>query len=798
MMAPRWLKVWRDLWVNPVRTTLVVLSIAVGVFSVGLVANSMQTYALDLDIDFLSVNPHAASIYTDTFQQDQIETLRRMDGVEDVEGRSEISLRVNTPSKVWAPIGFVSVPSIAKMRIDRIRPEGQTQIRDLKLREVYIERSGLTLLPVKEGDIIQVKLADEQIKELKVVGIIHDVTSFSTLFTGQIAAFISPETMTLLGGSDGFNKMVLTVTTGKKDEAHVSAVASQVGNKLEKAGFHVYATVVQRPGEHPVSYINRTLISILGVLGGLALFLSGFLVTNTINALISQQTRQIGMMKAVGGTSGQITVLYMSLIFCFGLIAFLVAVPLAALANQALSLFMSTAMNYRPGPFRVPLGALLFQFGVAVIIPLLAGLAPVLKGTGVTVREAINDYGLNAGGFGRSWFDNLLERVSWLPRPLLISIRNTFRKKGRLFLTLSTLTLGGAIFIAVFNLQGSFTQSINQALGYFLSDINVGLQSNYRISSIEQVAMQIPNVVSMEAWSVASARVLSLDEQSSTEVVLWGPPPTSKMIQPIITEGRWITPADENAVVIGNHFLVKRPDVKVGDTIKIQMGERKETFIVVGKFLMPGNVIPPFLYVNGDYLQKISGAMGRASNYRALTTSSQPEIEKQAAAEFKTLLEQQGVRVSDISTGSDQRAQQAQSINILVYFMGVMALLIALVGGIGLMGTMSMNVMERTREIGVMRSIGATNGSLYGIVLVEGIMIGLISWGLALLFSVPFSLLLCYIVGVAFIQTPMALVYSPIGVFVWLGVVMFLSALASLIPASHAVRLTVRDVLSYE
>jgi len=220
--------------------------------------------------------------------------------------------------------------------------------------------------------------------------------------------------------------------------------------------------------------------------------------------------------------------------------------------------------------------------------------------------------------------------------------------------------------------------------------------------------------------------------------------------------------------------------------------------VVVGKILMPGNFIPPFVYTNGPYLERISGMVGRSFMYRGLTTGSDLSTENQVAQDLKTALEREGVKVAEIRTGNEEKALQSQFINILVMILGVMAVLIALVGGIGLMGTMSMNVMERTREIGVMRSIGANNASLFGIVLVEGGMIGVVSWLAGILLSYPFSKLLCIFVGTAFMQTPMELVFAPQGIVVWLGIVLILSVLASLIPAAHAVRLTVRDVLAYE
>ena len=128
----------------------------------------------------------------------------------------------------------------------------------------------------------------------------------------------------------------------------------------------------------------------------------------------------------------------------------------------------------------------------------------------------------------------------------------------------------------------------------------------------------------------------------------------------------------------------------------------------------------------------------------------------------------------------------------------VMAVLLAVVGGLGLMGTMSINVLERTREIGVMRAIGASNGAILRIVMVEGVMIGAVSWLLAFVLALPFSVLLSNLVGQAFVRSALNFSFSLTGALLWLGVVTALAALASCLPAWNASRVTVRDVLAYE
>lgn len=124
--------------------------------------------------------------------------------------------------------------------------------------------------------------------------------------------------------------------------------------------------------------------------------------------------------------------------------------------------------------------------------------------------------------------------------------------------------------------------------------------------------------------------------------------------------------------------------------------------------------------------------------------------------------------------------------------------MVAIVGGLSLAGTMSLNVFERTREIGVMRSIGASNNAVFQLVVVESLLVGLMSWLLAVPLSIPMSYGFCVAIGMAFFEKVLPFVFSTSGAFIWLAIVVVISVAASLAPARNAVNLTVRDTLSYE
>jgi putative ABC transport system permease protein len=246
-MSMMWRKVWRDLWGNKVRTILVMLSIAVGVFAVGYVSSSFVMIMNDMDADYQSANPHAAIIYSDPFDDGLLRAARRVPGVGRAEGRSSLTARVIVGPDEKVSIGIVAIPPVEEIQIDYIRANTPGSELALADREIFIERSALDALPVKPGDIVRIELPDGRVRELRVAAIVHDVTGFPYMFSGQVAAFVTPETIEWLGGSPDYNQMYLTVAERPKDEAHVREVAQGVVDKIERSGRGISPATSPRP-----------------------------------------------------------------------------------------------------------------------------------------------------------------------------------------------------------------------------------------------------------------------------------------------------------------------------------------------------------------------------------------------------------------------------------------------------------------------------------------------------------------------------------------------------------------------
>jgi putative ABC transport system permease protein len=172
--------------------------------------------------------------------------------------------------------------------------------------------------------------------------------------------------------------------------------------------------------------------------------------------------------------------------------------------------------------------------------------------------------------------------------------------------------------------------------------------------------------------------------------------------------------------------------------------------------------------------------------------------QKQLGQEIEARLRTDGYDIADITTGKFLKNASADGLTILTGFLLFMASLTAMVGSIGLTGTMSMNVLERTREIGVMRAIGANNRILMTMVIVEAVIIGFISWVLGCLMAFPISKIMSDTISMAIFDAPSNFAFTTTGFIVWFFVVLILSILASVGPARNAARLTIREVLAYE
>ena len=810
-MRPRWRKVLSDLIDNKARTILVVLSIAVGVFAIGVIAGTYVIISEDMGVSYAANNPSNIEIRMTDFDQDLLNTIRNFEGIKEAEARRVFNLKVRPPGETrWITVDVVAMEDIEDNEINLLQPVSGAAAPEKN--QIILERDVLEELNISPGESLEIQLRDETIKEITVVGIVQDSSTGAIDFLAPPLAYITADTLKFFDEPDLFNRLFATVEVGQDDDEHIRSVLADLKEKIEKNDYTVGRTFRSKTHEHPLESTINAVLGILMALGVLIVFLSSSLIANTLSALLNQHLRHIGVMKLIGGQDQIIFRMYLVLLLVFGVLALLIAIPAGGQGAYALAQYIADEMGFSLLGYRIVPLSFVLQIAVGILVPLVAGFVPVINGSKVTVQKAldgdrIRDAGGDdpAGKEGGSRFERfqlkstraLADRGIRIPRQTLISLRNTFRQRGRLMLTLFTLTMGGAIFISVINVRDTLHEYVDNIGSYFLADVTLAFEKPYRLEEIKQYAYQDPRVVHVEGWSYASAEILYADGSTADNINILAPPAESNLVSPMLSEGRWIQPDDEKKFTISEGVYDFYPDLKVGDPIPLKINGKEESWDVVGVFKFIGleGVIS---YAPYEYISREQNLANRSFSYRIETRDHDRASQNVMAKDLDAFFRAEGFKVQEATPGLSSLDSASESLDILITFLLIMALLTATVGSMGLAGTMSMNVLERTREIGIMRAIGATDLEIIRMVIVEGLLIGTLSFVLAMILAVPFTYLLSSIVSNAVFETPIDVVFTPVGYLIWLGLVIILSTLASVLPARNAARLTIREVLAYE
>jgi putative ABC transport system permease protein len=350
--------------------------------------------------------------------------------------------------------------------------------------------------------------------------------------------------------------------------------------------------------------------------------------------------------------------------------------------------------------------------------------------------------------------------------------------------------------MSVFSVKASLDGTVDSMLDWWNFDTMISLERPYRTDTLAQTAVQVEGVTGIDGWLQLPVYRQRPDGTEGDAIMLFAIDTTSDLMpSPSVIEGRELSPEDTDGIILSSIVRRDEPDIELGDVVILKVDGRKRPFTVIGFSI---GAIFPMAQANYETIAHISGSTGQATTALVALARQDEAFINATSTKLEAHFKQAGIRVSSVQTILGERKEIASSFNIIISLLLFMAGLLALVGGLGLMGTMSINVLERTREIGVLRAIGAPNQGVAAVFIREGIAIGLLSWLLALLGAVPLSKLLSDTVGIPLTGSSLVYTFSATGVWLWLLLVVFLSALASFIPARNASRLTVREVLAYE
>ncbi len=744
MYSTRWRKVLRDLWGDKPRTLLVVLAIAIGIVGVGAILNSYSVLIREMDRNYMDTNPASAVLYMEGVDDALVQSIEARPEIAQAEARRLVVARYQMGTNSWISIILFVIDDFDDLRVSTFTSERGDW--NPAADEILIDRAALQLSEKDVGDVVLIKAPGVTPQSLTITGITHDPGQAPAWMEGLVYGYITTDGLALLGEAPVFNELRVVMADTSMDQEVNRLAAKNLRDELEVDGYTVSRINVSVPGEHPHNSQMMTLLFILQTFGVLALLLSGILVTTMISALIEQQMRQIGVMKTVGARRNQIAGIYLTAVTILGLLALTIGIPLGTWAGRAYADFAASTLNFNISSYRVDAWVYLVQVAAALLIPIIGAAFPVYKGSRITVREAISN--LNANTIGTRPIDALLGRVQGLDRTLLLSLRNTFRRQGRLALALISLAVGGAVFMVALNVGASWNTTIEAEFASRGFDAMLRLKQPYAIEELQETLLGVSSVADVETWGEVQASVIYPDGDNGNPFRMIGLPPETPMLSLPLIEGRWLRPDDENALIVSHMLEDHEPSLVVGSKVELDINGQTTTWTVIGIVRQIG---PNIAYANQDYFIPLAGLEGRTNTVTVATNDHSIEGQAKSLQAIESALLDADIDVAVAGTSQDGRKVLVDHLYIIVTLLMLMAILVVAVSGLGLASTMSLNVLERRREIGVMRAVGAKSLKVLQIILGEGIFIGLLSWGLATLFSIPLTSLIGNVTGNLFI-----------------------------------------------
>ena len=783
-MTTPWRKAIRDFWHERARTLLVVFAIALGISAFAAVMSSYAILTRELDRGYLDTNPASAILHVDAIDDALVGEILKDRDVSDAEPRRIVTGQIKSGPMRWRNLVLFVVKDYGNIRVSKLAPEHGAW--PPATGEILIERDAFQVAGAKIGDTVIVQTANGVEQPLVVSGSVHDVGQAQARMENIVYGYINLATLAQLGEKPYLDRLNILVTENRFDENHIRKVAADVKSLIEARGHEVSRVDVPAPGKHPHSIIMGVLLLAMSSFGLFVLVLSGILVINLLTALMASQVRQIGVMKAIGGTRWQIARIYFSQALFLGLAAVMVSLPLGVLGSRALCRYMAVFLNFDINSFAVSLWVYLLVAVIGIAAPLAAAAYPVWRGSSVPVRVALADFGTTQTSFGSRRLDRLLARAGGSFRPLLLALRNSFRRRVRLVLTVVTLAAGGLFFMSALNVRASMITTLDRLFATRKFDLSVPLREEYDEEQVQHAIANTPGVSRAEAWLAAEA-VLGGD---SFTVI--GLPAGSQLLEPQILAGRNLLPSDSDALVVNNELAQRFSRMRVGQTVNVRVEGFEHEFHVVG--VAREEFSPAIGYVRLNAIQ----APRMVNSLRFALDRVDEDSIAAVKADIERRLAANGMRARSSSSKAENRYGFDQHMLMIYVFLILTSTIIGGVGGLGLMTTMSLNVLERRREMGLLRAIGATPRMVWAMVLAEGVMIGLLSWTVAALLAWPVSKLIGDGVVGAMFQSGLDFTFEARGLVIWLVVSVALSAVASFVPAWRASRATVREALAYE
>jgi putative ABC transport system permease protein len=766
--------------------TLALAVASVGIFSMPtLMDRSMQAEVTAGKLPDLTV--FTSPIVLD---RAQLAALAALPNVRAVEPHSVFDGRVYVGAR-RAPGRIVGIPGFAGQRADVVHvASGSPPRAGEVLTDVQNANQGL--LDVGAGGAVRMIAADGTVRRLRVSGEGRNLNGGQDVTSDNVVVlYATPDTVTSMSGVRGYESLAfrLADTSPAAVDSTIAVVRHALTAVPGFAGFS-WLPEVRTAGDWPGQADFQAFSDFFYVITVLALLSAFVLIANTMTTLVAEQTAEIGTMKAIGGRRRQIAAVYVKTALLLGALGTTVGIVLGiALSNIFVRYLGSTFFAIAVG-FGVDVRIVIVSVLVGLLGPPLAALPAIRRAVRVPLREALEATGSAVGSQDAG--DRLLRRVRFLPRTMQIGLRNVGRRRRRSLATALMVALAVGNLLAVLGLAAAVINTTHAGWGEHGEDIKVTTPSDRPLDSRGvRLIRTTHGVAAVEPMFDADVVLAGED------AIVWAVRQHT-MFHYRITDGRWYTPGDERArarVAVVERDIARVTGTSVGDRVRIETGSGPLTLRVIG--------IASNVQENGTVLfvplttmhAALRGTPAAADDYWIRTDSHDHGLIDRTTTRLEDSLNSHGYDVgTEIAYVGE--ADNVASNRTITTSIAVLGFLIVAISMVGLANALTMSVIERTREIGILRTIGARSRDIRRIFAAETVALALGGWLLGIPLGYVLDRFLVWLlkevvgIDVGFAFPPWNLVLALVGT-------VLLALVITLLPIRRAVRYRPGNALRY-
>lgn len=779
-----------DLCINPGRTALVILALVIGLWGVSSLWVSYTILKNDLNENYLKTNPPHVIFTSKDFSRLDLTLVRNRPEIDSVEFRDLSIQRIEVFPNQWLPLWIFGVENFNHFNLAGIYSEEGASVPPSGT--LLIERNGQKVSNLKMGSLARVRIGGKII-EVPISGISFDPAQAPATQDAFIYAYTDKKTYAQMSG-EVTNQRLLVRFKNIATKKDIQGLANIILEDMQRRGIQVDTINIPKFNQHPHQFQLNTLLALQGSISLLALLMGAVLVAQLMGAILAQQIRQIGVLKAIGATRSQVLKIYMTMVLLLGAAASIIALPLGVMSGYAFAKFVADIINFNILTTQLPVYLYAALIAMGLLLPLLFALPALLQGVRISVYDALSDHGIRVDT--RAGKAGITARLP-LSYRMRLACRNTLRRKKRLAVTIATMALGVAIFSTGFN--------VRQSLVVFLADTRTSMKHDVQVVFKEQIPLEqalasfrsVKNIDHMEAWSGGRGRLQTGAIATANGIGIVALPYNTNLIQWDVIKGRWLNSSNETEIVMNQAAADSFGNTVVGEYYPITIKGKQLQAKLVG--IVKEFEIAKIYIDKNHYDQLVNPSHGINSLMFVAKNNSYDEI-LALKKDIENAMAQTDFSIFYVMSQAERAQIIYNHLDIILTIITLLSLLVLIVSALGMASATGINIMERTREIGVMRAIGATPRIIYSLFVTEGMITSSMGIILGLLLGWPLSILASAFFGVLILGSgiPLQFAFSPIGFVITLVMTLSFGWLASRIPARKAISVSNREALSYE